>query len=57
MKQDAVHVLATDAHGLDSRPPILSAARKIAEEIVGRAAAVALVQDNPRAIVSGQAIA
>lgn len=56
MKQNVVHVLATDAHGLDSRPPILSNARRVAEQIVGKDAALALVQENPKAIVDGQLI-
>jgi tyrosine-protein phosphatase YwqE len=46
-------VLASDVHGLASRPPILSKARKVAAEIVGEAAANALVQENPAAIVAG----
>ena len=46
-------VLASDVHGLDSRPPILSKARKVAAEIVGEAAANALVQENPAASVAG----
>lgn len=56
MKQNVVHVLASDAHGLDSRPPILSAARRMAEGMVGRSASLALVKENPQAIVNGQPI-
>jgi protein-tyrosine phosphatase len=54
MKRDAVHILATDAHGVGSRPPILSKARQAAERVVGKAAAHAMVYDHPRAVVSGQ---
>lgn len=54
MKRGAAHILATDAHGLDSRPPILSKARDAAQQIVGKAAAEAMVCDHPRAVVSGQ---
>lgn len=54
MKRNAVHVLASDAHGLGSRPPILSEARTAAERIVGKAGAAVLVYDNPHAIVSGK---
>ena len=54
MKRKAVHVLASDAHGLGSRPPVLSEARTAAERIVGKPGATALVYDNPRAIVSGK---
>jgi protein-tyrosine phosphatase len=50
----AAHVIATDAHGIGSRPPILSEALVAAEKIVGKSAAEALVRDNPRAVVRGQ---
>jgi len=54
MKREAVHVLASDAHGLDSRPPILSKARQTAAEMVGEAVANALVGENPAAIIAGR---
>jgi len=54
MKRSAVHILATDAHDLDSRPPVLSKAREAAAKIIGKPSAEALVQDNPRTIVSGK---
>ena len=54
MKRKAVHVLASDAHGIGSRPPLLSEARSAAERIIGKAAASALVEDNPAAIVAGK---
>jgi protein-tyrosine phosphatase len=54
MKREAVHVLASDAHGLDSRPPILSKARQAAVEMLGEAVANALVRENPAAIVAGE---
>jgi len=54
LKRDAVHVLASDGHDTKSRPPVLSAARQAAAEICGEDVARALVDDNPRAIVSGQ---
>jgi protein-tyrosine phosphatase len=53
LERDAVHVLSTDAHDTKHRPPVLSAARQEAEEICGARVAKALVDDNPRAIVSG----
>ncbi|MGB0664071.1 MAG: tyrosine-protein phosphatase [Pontibacterium sp.] len=46
-----VTVLATDAHNMDNRPPILSEGRAAAENLVGKAAADALVFDNPAKIV------
>jgi protein-tyrosine phosphatase len=54
LQRDAVHVLASDAHDTRHRIPQLSAARKEAEGMCGVEVARALVEDNPRAIVSGQ---
>jgi len=53
LKRDSVHILASDAHDTVRRPPGLSAARDAAAEIVGKEAATALVEDNPRAVVKG----
>ena len=52
----AVHIIASDAHDAQRRVPILSAARDVAEEIVGAEYAQALVEGNPGAIVNGQPI-
>jgi protein-tyrosine phosphatase len=54
LERDAVHVLASDAHDVVHRKPLLSAARTAAEEFCTTQVARALVDDNPRAIVSGQ---
>jgi len=54
LKRSAVHVIATDAHDLDSRPPILSKARDAAAKILDESRAQALVHDNSHAIVSGR---
>ena len=54
VRHQAVHVLATDAHGLRSRPPILSKAREIMADLAGSAAAKAMVDRNPRLIVNGE---
>ena len=56
LENDAVHVLATDAHGTEDRTPVLSSGRNAAAEIVGMEKATALVDDNPRAIVDGLAL-
>lgn len=53
LENNAVHVLATDAHGTDDRTPVLSSGRDAAAEIIGMEKAAALVDDYPRAIVSG----
>jgi protein-tyrosine phosphatase len=54
LERDAVHVLATDAHDAKRRVPALSAARERVAKLRGADVARALVDDNPRAIVSGQ---
>lgn len=54
LERQAVHVLATDAHDLENRPPVLSPGREAAAEIRGQEIAEALVEANPRAIVEGQ---
>ncbi len=46
-----VNVLATDAHNLKGRRPELREGMQAAAEIVGEAAAHALVHENPRAIL------
>jgi len=54
LERQAVHVLATDAHDTEKRIPILSTARDAAAEICGEEVAEALVESNPRAIISNQ---
>jgi protein-tyrosine phosphatase len=54
LEHQAVHVLATDAHDLEKRVPILSTSRDAAAEICGVEIAAALVDANPRAIVANQ---
>ena len=54
LQREAVHVLASDAHDTRHRVPVLSAARKEVEEAYGAQLAQALVDSNPRAIVSDQ---
>ena len=54
LEHQAVHVMATDAHDMEKRVPILSTARDAASEIVGEEVAQALVEDNPQAIINNQ---
>jgi len=54
LEHQAVHVLATDAHDLEKRVPILSTSRDAAARIVGDEIAQALVEANPSAIVNDQ---
>jgi protein-tyrosine phosphatase len=56
LEHQAVHVLATDAHEMQKRIPILSTARDAAAAICGPEIAEALVEDNPRAIIQDQAL-
>ena len=54
LEHQAVHVLATDAHDMEKRVPILSTARDAAADICGEEIAEALVEGNPAAIVTNQ---
>lgn len=54
LRNNMVHFIASDAHGLRSRPPILSAARQAASKIVGAEAAEKLVVANPMAIITNK---
>lgn len=54
MEHHAVHVLATDAHDMEKRVPILSAARDTAADLLGDEVANALVEANPRAIIDNR---
>jgi len=56
LDRSAVHILASDAHDTKRRIPNLSAARDVAEKIVGAEYAEALVEGNPGAIVKGMPI-
>jgi protein-tyrosine phosphatase len=53
LKREAVHILASDAHDTKRRPPILSNARDALAEVFGNDVARALLEDNPRAVISG----
>lgn len=46
-----VHLLATDAHGLKKRPPLLAEGRRAAEKWVGAVEARRLVVDRPQNII------
>ncbi len=56
LEHDAVHVLASDGHHPTRRPPVLSPGRDVAAKICGQDVARALVDDNPRAIISGETL-
>jgi protein-tyrosine phosphatase len=54
LEHEAVHMIASDAHDMKYRTPILSAARDAAAEICGAEIANALVEENPRAVIQGK---
>ena len=54
LKKRLVHFIASDAHSVDGRPPILSTAVKEAEKIVGREEAQKMVTEYPSAILEGR---
>jgi len=56
LRRQAVHVVATDAHNLELRPPVLSVARDRIAALAGVETADALVTHNASAIVSGQSV-
>lgn len=50
------HVIASDSHGANRRPPSLSAARDRVAALIGEADAWAMVSDIPRQVVENQPI-
>lgn len=57
VQKKMVHIVATDAHDLELRPPLLSEARKAVSSLAGPKVAEALFVNNPSAVVSGSSIA
>ena len=57
LKHRLVHVIASDAHSADSRPPLLSRAVNEAAELTGSdSLAASLVNDIPAKILAGQPV-
>lgn len=54
LKRGHVHVVASDAHSDGSRPPVLSAARKVVTKLVDAEYADSLFLQTPQAIVRGE---
>jgi protein-tyrosine phosphatase len=52
LDEGLVHILATDAHSVDRRPPLLAEGRLAAEKWVGHEEAVHLVQTRPQGIMA-----
>jgi protein-tyrosine phosphatase len=49
-----IHFIASDAHSVNGRPPILSAGVRAAEKIVGKKEAMRLVTEYPEAVIEGR---
>jgi protein-tyrosine phosphatase len=56
LKREAVHVVASDAHDIQYRRPVLSEARAAIASLAGDEIADALVTHNPAAIVDGKSL-
>jgi protein-tyrosine phosphatase len=54
LRKGLVSVIATDAHEARRRKPVLSTAREAASRLIGWAAAIRLVDQNPQAIVNNE---
>jgi protein-tyrosine phosphatase len=49
-----IHFIASDAHSINGRPPILSSGVREAEKIVGKEEARRMVTDYPKAVIEGR---
>lgn len=51
LKHNLAQIIATDAHGINKRPPVLSEGVEAASNIIGRDAALAMVTTFPESII------
>ncbi len=56
LRKNIAHIIATDAHSREFRPPLLSAAVDIAGEVVGKDRAREMVSSRPSAIIEGKSL-
>jgi protein-tyrosine phosphatase len=54
LKNRLVHIIASDTHSINGRPPILSTALRATEKIVGKEEAQKMVTEYPQAIIEGR---
>ena len=54
LKEKLVHIIASDGHSINRRPPIMSKALNVASSIVGRDEAYAMVNDTPLKVIKGE---
>ncbi len=52
LKKNLVHIVASDAHDLRHRPPVLSPARNVVAQMLDEHAAMELVEINPGLVVT-----
>lgn len=56
LKHNLAHIIASDAHSVDHRPPVLSNAVKIASRIVGEEDAAEMVTTVPQQVIRGETV-
>ncbi|MGQ9475760.1 MAG: tyrosine-protein phosphatase [Actinomycetota bacterium] len=56
LREGLARLMASDAHHATERGPDLSTAWEITRDLVGRAAADALLRENPRAVLAGEGL-
>jgi protein-tyrosine phosphatase len=54
LKNRLVHIIASDTHSINGRPPILSTALRATEKIVGKEEAQKMVTEYPEAVIEGR---
>lgn len=54
IKSGWIHIIASDAHDLSFRPPIMKEAYKLVEKHFGQCAAIWMFEENPRAVLENR---
>ncbi|MDY6862347.1 MAG: CpsB/CapC family capsule biosynthesis tyrosine phosphatase, partial [Thermodesulfobacteriota bacterium] len=54
LKSGLVHIIATDCHSTEKRPPILSKAIEVASKIIGEDRVIMMVEKIPGAVIEGR---
>lgn len=55
-RRGLAHIISSDAHSANSRPPVLSEARKLVADVIGEEVARKAVEDIPRKVIEGQPV-
>lgn len=56
LNEKLVHIIASDGHSINGRPPILSRALDVASSIAGKDEAYAMVHDIPLKVIKGEEV-